>query len=152
MDVPYIWPSPSRSLFHFLAMLDQQRPTSYESEVMALPVMDYKPSISQTAVKWSTFREVFFVGVVVVAHFITQAGLGQVIAPLDIIAASLDTQNQGEKSWFVSGYSLTFGTFILISGRLCDMIGHKRMLAFGYLWFGVWASTSNLLRLLPCKA
>lgn len=89
-------------------MLDHQRPTSYEPDAMALPVMDFKPPISQPAVKMSTAHEVLFVGVVAVAHFLTQAGLGQVIAPLDIIAASLNTQKPGEESWFVAGYSLTF--------------------------------------------
>ena len=113
---------------------------TYEPEAMALPVADYKPSIPKTIVKMSTSHEVLFVSVVVLAHFMTQAGLGQVIAPLDIIAESLNTQKPGEKSWFVAGYSLTFGTFILISGRLGDIIGHKRMLAFGYAWFGVWAA------------
>jgi len=121
-------------------LLDAQYPTNYEPEAMGAPVMDHKREASQTEIKMSTTHEVLFVGVVAVAHFMTQAGLGQVIAPLDIIAGSLNVQKPGEESWFVASYSLTFGTFILISGRLGDIIGHKRMLAFGYAWFGVWAA------------
>jgi MFS family permease len=93
------------------------------------------------AIKMSTLHEVLFVGVVAVSHFMTQAGLGQALAPLDIISQTFtDITRPGDTTWFVAGYSLTVGTFILISGRLGDILGHKRMLSFGYAWFGVWAA------------
>jgi MFS family permease len=74
------------------------------------------------------------------AHFCTQAGLGQALAPLDYIGETFHVTNPGEAAWFVAGYSLSVGTFILISGRLGDMIGHKRMFIFGWCWFGVWSA------------
>ncbi|KAF2671836.1 hypothetical protein BT63DRAFT_369697 [Microthyrium microscopicum] len=88
----------------------------------------------------STTREFLFVAVISLAHFMTQAGLGQALAPLDIIGRTFKTQNMGQESWFVAGYSLTAGTFILVSGRLGDIIGHKRMFCFGFAWFGVWSA------------
>jgi MFS family permease len=121
-------------------LLEPQYPTNFDPESMGAPTKDHPPMNPQTEVKMSTFHEVLFVGVVAIAHFMAQAGLGQVISPLDTIAASLDIKKPGEESWFVAGYSLTFGTFILISGRLGDILGHKRMLAFGYAWFGVWSA------------
>ena len=124
-------------------LLEQQYPTSYEPESMSaanpLP-LDRTPMAPSTQLKMSTLREVFFVAVVALSHFMTQAGLGQALAPLDIIAKSFNISKPGEETWFVAGYSLTVGTFILISGRLGDILGHKRMLAFGYAWFGVWAA------------
>ncbi|KAF2762574.1 MFS general substrate transporter [Pseudovirgaria hyperparasitica] len=84
-------------------------------------------------------HEVLFIGVVAVSHLMTQAALGQALAPIDIIAGDFGTSNPGEMSWFIAGYSLTVGTFILISGRLGDILGHKRVFAFGYAWFGVWS-------------
>jgi MFS family permease len=98
------------------------------------------PMLPQSAIKMSTFQEIMFVAVVAISHFMTQAGLGQALAPLDIISESFGVTNPGEQSWFIAGYSLTVGTFILISGRLGDILGHKRMFVFGYAWFGVWSA------------
>jgi MFS family permease len=69
----------------------------------------------------------------------TQAALGQALAPIDIIAADFGRVNPGEKSWFIAAYSLTVGTFIMISGRIGDIFGHKRVFAFGYAWLGCWS-------------
>ena len=41
--------------------------------------------------------------------------------------------------WFLAAYSLTVGTFILISGRLGDLFGHKNLLILGYIWFGTFS-------------
>lgn len=87
----------------------------------------------------STLHEVVFVGVVVVAQLMALAGLGQAIAPMKIIAAGLGVDNPGEEAWFAASFSLTVGTFILISGRMGDILGHKRMLIFGYFFLGVWS-------------
>ncbi|KAF2112947.1 major facilitator superfamily [Lophiotrema nucula] len=87
----------------------------------------------------STIREILFVGVCAVSHLMTQAALGQALAPIDIIAKDFGVTNPGEMSWFIAGYSLTVGTFIMISGRLGDIFGHKRVFAFGYAWLGIWS-------------
>ena len=87
----------------------------------------------------STLHEILFVGVVVVAQLMALAGLGQAIAPMKIIAAGLDVESPGEEAWFAASFSLTVGTFILISGRMGDILGHKRMLIFGYFFLGVWS-------------
>jgi MFS family permease len=44
----------------------------------------------------------------------------------------------------IAGYSLTVGTFILVSGRLGDMYGYKRMLIIGYCWFALWSMIAGL--------
>lgn len=89
--------------------------------------------------KIGKLHEAMFIGVCVMAQFMTLAGLGQAIAPMNYIAAGLGVTNPGQTSWFAASYSLTTGTFILISGRLGDIIGHKRVFCFGFLWLGVWS-------------
>lgn len=79
----------------------------------------------------SPMREVIFVAIICSAQLLTQAGLGQTIVPLQIIAESFDVQNAGQKSWFVAAYPLTVGTSILIAGRLGDILGHKSFLIAG---------------------
>ena len=94
---------------------------------------------AHSPLKISTFHEVLFIGVVVMAQFMGLAGLGQAIAPVHIIADGLGVHNPGEEAWFAAAYSLTVGTFILISGRMGDILGHKRMFVFGYFFLGVWS-------------
>lgn len=84
-------------------------------------------------------HEAMFIGVCVMAQFMCLAGLGQAIAPVHIIADGLGVHNPGEESWFAAAYSLTTGTFILISGRMGDIMGHKRIFVFGYLFLGIWS-------------
>ncbi|KAI0478562.1 major facilitator superfamily domain-containing protein [Xylariaceae sp. FL0804] len=90
------------------------------------------------------WREVAFVAVVCLSMFTTQLGLGQVLLLLPSIGRSFGVANPGQLSWLVAGYSLTVGTFILLSGRLGDIYGYKRMLSIGYAWFAVWSLVSGL--------
>jgi MFS family permease len=73
-----------------------------------------------------------------------EIGLGQCIAIIKDIGASFNITNPGELSWLIAGYSLTVGTFILVSGRLGDMYGYKRMLIIGYCWFALWSMIAGL--------
>lgn len=95
--------------------------------------------VSSKLVNMSIVREILFVGVCAVSHLMTQAALGQALAPIDIIARDFGEITPGEKSWFIAAYSLTVGTFIMISGQLGDIFGHKRVFAFGYAWLGLWS-------------
>jgi MFS family permease len=89
-------------------------------------------------VTMNVFREILFVGVIAISHFMTQAAFAQALAPISIIARSFGATAHGG-AWFVSGYALTAGTFILISGRLGDIVGHHSVFILGYVWFGVWS-------------
>ncbi|RDW66493.1 hypothetical protein BP6252_10128 [Coleophoma cylindrospora] len=84
-------------------------------------------------------REIAFVATVCSAQLLTQAGLGQVIAPLHIIGSSFNVSSPSELSWYAAAYSLTVGTFILPSGRLGDVYGHKKIFIIGYFWYGLWS-------------
>jgi MFS family permease len=90
------------------------------------------------------WREICFVIVICLAMFTTQVGLGQVLLLLASIGRTFEIHEPGELSWLVAGYSLTVGTFILISGRLGDVYGYKRMLVIGYVWFAVWSLIAGL--------
>lgn len=87
----------------------------------------------------TVLHEVAFVFILCTAQLMTQAGLGQSIAPLHLIGSSFSTRRPGELSWFPAAYSLTVGTFILPAGRLGDLYGHKKMVILGFLWFALWS-------------
>src|SRR6516165_7551896 len=84
-------------------------------------------------------QECLMVLCISMAHFVTQAGLGQTIAPLHIIGDHFTTTNPGQLSWYIASYSLTTGTFILFAGRLGDIYGHYKIFIIGFAWLGLWS-------------
>src|ERR1700734_2202502 len=106
--------------------------------------MQLSPSTSPDPPPFSLIHEIAFFATVSCAQLMTQASLGQAIATLHIIGDSFGTQNNGQLSWFAAGYSLTVGTFILITGRLGDMYGHKKLFMSSFVWFSVWSLLAGL--------
>lgn len=86
----------------------------------------------------SFFREFFFVGLLCSAQFVAQFALTSTINIINVIGDELGITNLGILSWLVAGYSLTMGTFILLSGRCGDLVGYKNMIIFGFAWFAIW--------------
>ncbi|RUS32288.1 major facilitator superfamily-domain-containing protein [Jimgerdemannia flammicorona] len=41
--------------------------------------------------------------------------------------------------WVISAYALTFGGFLLLTGRLGDVYGHRNFFIIGLLWFTIFA-------------
>ncbi|KAI7555733.1 hypothetical protein KC316_g13730, partial [Hortaea werneckii] len=89
-------------------------------------------------------REILVVGLISLSQFTTQVGLSQSFSILDIIGDAFHITDPGILAWFPAGYSLTVGTFILLSGRLGDVFGYKRMLVVGYSWFALWSMIAGL--------
>ena len=89
-------------------------------------------------------KEWLFVFVVASGQLLAQAGFAQALVPASSIGASFSVTSVPQLSWFSASYTLTTGTFILASGRLGDMYGHKRLFIFGYVWFGLWSLLCGL--------
>jgi EmrB/QacA subfamily drug resistance transporter len=51
--------------------------------------------------------------------------------------------------WVITGYSLTFATFLIIGGRLGDMYGHRRMFIVGAVVFGVGSLLASVAHSVP---
>lgn len=120
---------------------DMDTPTLDEEKANALEPSKSAVSLAE---QLSLPREIAFVFIICMAQFMTQVGLGQCIAILHIIGDSYGLTNPGELSWLIAAYSLTVGTFILISGRLGDLFGYKRLLIIGFSWFTVWTMIAGL--------
>jgi len=55
---------------------------------------------------------------------------------LPSIGTALDF-SQDDLSWVVNAYTLTFGGFLLLGGRMADLLGRRRMFISGLILFGV---------------
>ncbi|KAM4067146.1 major facilitator superfamily protein [Hirsutella rhossiliensis] len=89
-------------------------------------------------------REAFFVFVICMAQFCTQAAFMGTLVLLRIIGQTFNVTSPPHLAWLVAGYSLTVGTFIMFSGRLGDVFGYKRMLIVGFCWFSLWSLVAGL--------
>src|SRR3954464_10787176 len=45
--------------------------------------------------------------------------------------------SQNDLSWVVNAYTLTFGGFLLLGGRLADLLGRRRMFMYGLVLFSL---------------
>ncbi|KAG0675875.1 hypothetical protein C6P42_001482 [Pichia californica] len=87
----------------------------------------------------STIRKLSFVSLIVITQLLTQSFLSQSIVPYHYIARTFNIENNpGEVSWMSAAFSLTVGTFILISGRFGDLLGYKKVYIFSYINAFVW--------------
>src|SRR6185437_9357180 len=89
----------------------------------------------------SWVHELSFCIIIFFAQLLTQAGLANVLFISHLIAPTLDIPNSSSSSaqlaWLVAAYSMTVGAFMLITGKLGDVYGHKRVFVLGFLWFGL---------------
>ncbi|KAI1315653.1 hypothetical protein EDD11_000546 [Mortierella claussenii] len=93
--------------------------------------------MSVTAPKWAILI------VFCLAQFLDVANLSAVNISLPTIKAELRF-SESQLPWIVNAFTLTFGTFLLIGGKLGDKYGHKRFFLAGLLWFSAWSLVCGL--------
>ncbi|MGP3916820.1 MFS transporter [Nonomuraea sp. 10N515B] len=79
-------------------------------------------------------------------------GLGSMITALDFtivyVALPQIARDVGFSAyslqWVVSAYAVPFGGFLLLGGRLCDLVGRRRMFVLGMLLYGVGSLLGGL--------
>ena len=74
--------------------------------------------------------------IALMSYLLTALDSSLVLTSLTKIQASLGL-NQVTLSWIQDAYGLAFGSFILISGRLGDMYGRKKMMITAFALFGI---------------
>ncbi|KAF9583294.1 hypothetical protein BGW38_009810 [Lunasporangiospora selenospora] len=72
------------------------------------------------------------------AQFLDVANLSAVNIALPKIKAELHL-TEAEVPWVINAFTLTFGTFLLIGGKLGDKYGHKALFLAGLAWFSIWS-------------
>jgi EmrB/QacA subfamily drug resistance transporter len=75
-------------------------------------------------------------GLLCMAQFVVVLDASIVNVALPSIGTALDF-SQGNLSWVVNAYVLTFGGFLLLGGRLADLLGRRRVFMFGLVLFAL---------------
>ena len=84
---------------------------------------------SEHASPWPTFV------VTAIAAYISTLDLSIVNVAFAEIAKDFPTASRGTISWVVTAYSILYGSLLVVSGRLADRIGRKRLFQFGTALF-----------------
>lgn len=86
-----------------------------------------------------------------VAQFVVVLDASIMNIALPSIGTELDV-SQESLSWIINGYVLTFGGFLLLGGRLADLLGRRRVFVAGLVLFaaaslagGLASSSSQLI-------
>src|SRR5262245_62277186 len=82
-------------------------------------------------------------GLLCAVQFLDIVDTAIVNVALPSIQRSLGFSQQGLQ-WVASGYILTYGGFLLLGGRLADLLGRRRMLLTGLVVFAVASLTGGL--------
>lgn len=81
--------------------------------------------------------------VVCFAQFLDLLNLSSTTIALPAIARDLNF-TPATLQWVLSAYALTFGGFLLLGGRLGDLIGHRHVLLFGQTVFTIFSVVAGL--------
>jgi MFS family permease len=79
------------------------------------------------------------------AQFVLQLDFSIVNVALLTIQADLHMA-AAQLQWVVTGYALTFGSLLLVGGRLADLLGRRRLLVIGLIIFAVASVACGLAR------
>jgi EmrB/QacA subfamily drug resistance transporter len=86
--------------------------------------------------------------VLCVTQFVLQLDFSIVNIALRTIQEELDVA-PASLQWIVTGYALTFGSLLLLGGRLGDRVGRRRLLLWGLWVFGAASLACGLAGSLP---
>jgi EmrB/QacA subfamily drug resistance transporter len=81
--------------------------------------------------------------VICAAQFVLQLDFSIVNVALPTIQRELHMA-AAQLQWIVTGYALTFGSLLLAGGRLADLLGRRRLLAAGLVWFALASLAAGL--------
>ncbi|HYO37179.1 MAG TPA: DHA2 family efflux MFS transporter permease subunit [Geodermatophilus sp.] len=82
-------------------------------------------------------RKGLALAVLAISQLMVVLDVSVVNVALPDIAVALGVAGQDDLSWIVTGYTLTFGGFLLLGGKLADRLGRRRVFMAGAVLFAV---------------
>ncbi|CAI5758529.1 unnamed protein product [Candida verbasci] len=92
----------------------------------------------------SIYHEIIVIILVCMAQFLSQAGVTMSLSTMNIMLNSFQVTDKTIQVWFMGGYSLSVGTFILFSGKLGDLFGLKKIFIVGWIWVSLWSLITGI--------
>lgn len=76
------------------------------------------------------------------SQLFTQFGTNYTLPLLDVLSDYYDSTD-AQRTWYMSSFSLTSGTMILMSGRIGDIFGLRLTVMLGFAWTTIWGILSG---------
>src|ERR1044071_4082276 len=95
------------------------------------------------ALKDSPKAKWYALALLAMAQFVVVLDASIVNVALPSIGRALDF-SQDDLSWVVNAYTLTFGGFLLLGGRLADLMGRRRVFIGGLILFSLASLAGGL--------
>src|SRR5919199_2088307 len=92
---------------------------------------------------WNPERRWLALALLAAAQFVVVLDAAIVNVALPSIGRDLHF-NQDDLSWVVNAYTLTFGGFLLLGGRLADLLGRRRLFLGGLILFALASLAGGL--------
>lgn len=114
--------------------LSQQVPLDGKSE------KDLSLSPSFPSVPKPRLSTAHLIGIASIATFsMIMSTMGSVLLNIALPTIEIDlSMRPTDLQWISAAYSLTFGCFLLLAGRLADIHGRKLVFLVGVGWFTIW--------------
>jgi EmrB/QacA subfamily drug resistance transporter len=106
-------------------------------------IEDQKSNSSTSTRTGSSSRRSLVLALVILAQFMVVIDFTIVQVALPSIGREFRVSINGLQ-WIVTGYSLTLAGFLMLSGRMGDIYGHKRLFIIGVLLFSLASLTGGL--------
>ena len=119
------------------------RRRSDRSHRAAAKGMSVENNLTDSAVGAEDRRRWLALAVIVTAQFMVVLDIAIVNVALPSIQADLQFSPENLQ-WVITGYSIFFGGFLLLGGRLADLLGRRRLLMAGLLVFTVSSLLNGL--------
>jgi hypothetical protein len=105
-----------------------------------IPILDAPPVPRPL----SRFQLVVVAALVTFTLCMSSAGAMGLTIALPTIQDDLE-MNEHDLQWIAAAYSLTNGCFLLLSGRLADVHGRKKMFLAGTIWNALWTLVGGFM-------
>lgn len=95
----------------------------------------------------SIYHEIGLVSLVSMSQILCQGSIAMSLSIMDFVLASFpvpENEHSTIKVWFMASFALTVGTFILISGKMGDLFGLKKIILYGWIWEAVASLLTGL--------
>ena len=106
-------------------------------------IEDQKSNLSTSTRAGSSSRRSLVLALVILAQFMVVIDFTIVQVALPSIGREVGVSINGLQ-WIVTAYSLTWAGFLMLSGRMGDIYGHKRLFIIGVLLFSLASLTGGL--------
>ena len=95
------------------------------------------PEVQEDPRRWITLTIIVISAfIVVLDNTVLNVAIPTIMREFDTTLPSLE--------WVITGYALTFATFLIIGGRLGDVFGHRRVFVIGAALFGVGSLLASI--------